>query len=100
MNSIDVLINELHKSLIDLWIRHTTPSERANKIFNDFYDLVITMSFKKIISDSKLSMDILHFYYHYKRFRYVVPNDYPNYYNEEKNAKVELSKLINQITTL
>jgi hypothetical protein len=100
MNDFDILISNLNESLLGLWRKYTTETQRAEKIFNDFYDLVITMSFMKILPESRLAMDILHFYNHYRRFRYVNSKEYSQYFSEEKIAKKEFSRLVDQINKL
>lgn len=100
VNSIDGYIDEVVAKLIQLWRKKLSIDERSKCILTDIYDFVYELWERKVITDSSLSLDILLFYYKFKRSRFEEASLIPDYPELDKEAASQKQILISQIDKL
>lgn len=95
MHDMNLIIQNIEETLTNIWKERATTEQRANNVFNNFYDRVVVMRHENIIGDDGLAMRILEFYVVYKEYRYLN-------YDETIKAKIEeeSSKIINEINNI
>lgn len=96
-NEIGSIIRQVQKPLLDKAKAHWKNNNMRPTIFADYYDLVIYLWNEKLIQDSRLSMDILHFFNHYSRFVHIDPTSYSQYLTTKQNAEQEKNDILNKL---
>ncbi|GIN86924.1 hypothetical protein J6TS2_33100 [Heyndrickxia sporothermodurans] len=98
MNSISNLLGKLEETLLNLWKSHQ--EETPILLFYDFYGLVITLWKETSIMDSKLSMEVIHFYYTYKKYKYMLEEEEVVVQQLEYLAQKDFNKIIGELKKL
>lgn len=97
MNEISKNINDLVKELTALWSKHNS-GNRPVHILNEVYDLIISLWDKGVIKDSRLAMDILHYYHRYRKYKSATGiEQLPNYNKIRSDSAAELERILNDI---
>jgi len=100
MNSIHSRISELIQGLVDLYRRSNGQEWHSKYILNDVYDLVMQLWASKVIKDVTLMIEILQFYYHFKKYAYIDPTQLSNYAAIEQDANLQLKDIMDELSKI